>query len=53
MAVVVVVKRQRLLPVGGIVCVIKIECDASRGATVTGDELENQGTGHAVNIPAI
>ena len=52
MAVVVVVKGQRLLAIGRIVGVVKIEGNTGRGATVTGDELENQGMGHTINISA-
>jgi len=49
-AVMVVVKGQRLLAIGRIVGVVDIESDTGRGATVTGDELQNQSTGQAVNV---
>ena len=51
-AVMVVVKRQRLLAISGVVGVVEIEGDGGRGARVTGDELLDQRAGHAVNIAA-
>ena len=52
MPVMVVVKRQRLLPVGGIIGVVEIQRDAGRCTFITGDELPDQRAGHAVDIAA-
>lgn len=49
-AVVRVVKRQRLLAIGGIVGVVQIQRDRDGGLRVAGDELLDQGVGQSVDI---
>ena len=50
MAVIVVVKRQCLLSISGIIGVVEIQGDAGRGAFVAGDELLDQCASHAVDV---
>ena len=50
--VMMVVKRQRLLAVGGVVSVVHIQRDAARGLWIAGDELLDQGAGQSIDVAA-
>ena len=52
MTVMVVVKRQCLLSISGIVGVVEIQRDGGRGAFVASDELLDQCASHAVDVAA-